>query len=162
MDIFPEVSCSLPGYWVQWGSCFQERSLELALLLNTLESCWDSWELGWETLHATLCPSPWCGRGQARPQCSSAAGLAPDPWGWSPCLGRGEPHRHRLSPEPGLALLPDSPSHPEGARQHGKTGGYPEGRVRAALGEGVELLAWCEEALGPLPSPLFGSCRRIG
>lgn len=70
------------------GEAASRRGLELALLLNTLESCWDSWELGWEMLRAPLCPSPWCGRRQARPQCSSAAGLAPYPRGWSPCSGR--------------------------------------------------------------------------
>lgn len=80
------------------GGCFQERRLELALLLNILESCWDSWELGWETLCAPLCPSPWCGRGQAQTQCSSVAGLAPHS-GAGPCApARREPHRHGLSP----------------------------------------------------------------
>ena len=99
------------------GGCFQERRLELALLLNILESCWDSWELGWETLCAPLCPSPWCGRGQAQPllQCGRAG---PPLRGWPLCSGQAGASQARALPEPGLPLLPDTPSHPEGARQH--------------------------------------------
>ena len=105
-----------------------------------------------EKQRAPLCPSS-CG--QARPQCSSAAGLALAPGAGPHDWARRGPHRHKFFSEPGLALLPEHPILSGGARQYRETGGYTVERVGGGLERGWSSRPGVRKLLDFFPALFF-------
>lgn len=131
------------------------------MLLNTLESCWDSWELGpGDAVCAPLPQFPvWAragpGLSAAGLRGCGAAGLAlapgPGPHDWA----RRGPHRHRFSSKPGLHCSLNTPFYPEGPDSTEKLEGSPKRESRVAWESGWSSRPGVRKLLDFFPALFF-------